>query len=37
MERAVVEEVEEVEEEDIKIVQFNSIKGLEKFLYLKSF
>jgi len=33
----VVEEVEEVEEKDIKIVWFNSIKGLEEFLYLKSF
>ena len=31
VERAIVEEVEEVEEKDIKIVWFNSIKGLEKF------
>ena len=37
MERAIVEEVEEVEKEDIKIVRFNSIKGLEKLLCLKSF
>ena len=37
VERAAVEEVEEVKEEDIKIVRLNSIKGLEKLLCLKSF
>ena len=37
VERAVVEEVEEVEEEDIEIVRFNSMKGPEKFSCPKSF